>query len=75
MHAIPTLTLLASLATGILAQSFGEFLTFTNENCAGDGDIVEVTDPDMKGTLPNEVLSIQPFVPDCLRKFPPACHR
>ena len=75
MHAISTVTLVASLATGILAQGFNQIQTFTQEGCVGSPDIIDVRGGTMTGTFPTEVLSIRHNLTRCLRKFLPASYR
>lgn len=70
MHAISTITLLASLSMGILAQSPGTFDTFTDPACDEGGQGVTVPDQNSSGELEADVLSVKSYIPDCAREYP-----
>ena len=69
MHAISTIALLASLATGILGQGLGTFEAFTYPGCNGPSEVINVPDPSSSGSLPSVPNSIVSHLDECLRKF------
>ncbi|MBE3047690.1 hypothetical protein IMZ48_35305 [Candidatus Bathyarchaeota archaeon] len=74
MHAISTLAVLASLATGILAQGIGTFTASADFDCLEDTREITVTNPDGQGQFPRPVRSIRSNLKSCARKsrhFPP----
>lgn len=72
MHAISTITLIASLSMGILAQSPGTFDTFTDSACAEGGRGVTVPDQNSSGVLGQDVISVKSNMQDCAREYPTA---
>ncbi|MBE3047689.1 hypothetical protein IMZ48_35300 [Candidatus Bathyarchaeota archaeon] len=74
MHAISTFTLLASLASlasGVLAQSIGTFTTYTDTRCAAGAQEINVTSPDATGTFEGgqkRVRSVRNNLQSCASK-------
>ena len=73
MHAISTITLLASLATGILAQGLGTFQAFNNPLCGGEPSetvtVADEADGSVQGTLQSGVLSVRSGLDNCAREY------
>ena len=73
MHLLSTLTLVSSLATGILAQSLGTFDTFSDYECSQGGAGITVPEGNTGGPLQPGVLSVRSNLDagaeGCTRKF------
>ena len=71
MRATHILTLVASLASGALAEGVGTIETFTEGLCSGAPEKITVPDENSSGSIPAGVHSVKPHLSGCTCKSPP----